>query len=132
MKPNRAKATGFRGATRSTFRYSTSALSYWPDLKSLLARARYRFFRISLVQPVPLSAINTATSNPAPYRHSILIFILFLLRLGGPALSRPACAKYTKAQKKAPVLSERKAGRRGGAGLNSSYPGRHGCKVRQC
>src|ERR1035441_1343379 len=122
MKPNRAKATGFRGATRSTFRYSTSDLSYWPDLKSLLARARYRFFRISLVQPVPLSAINTATSNPAPYRHSILIFILFLflLRLGGPAFSRPACAKYTKAQKKAPALSERKAARRGGAGLNRS------------
>src|ERR1017187_1541361 len=56
MEPNRAKATGFRGATRSTFRYSTSALSYWPDWKSPLARARYRFFRISFVQPVQRKA----------------------------------------------------------------------------
>src|ERR1035441_3758268 len=77
MKPNRAKATGLRGATRSTFRYSTSALSYWPDWKSLLARARYRFFRISLVQPVAPSATNTTTSNRTVHCHRCFISFSF-------------------------------------------------------
>src|ERR1035441_4437884 len=77
MKPNRAKAMGFRGATRSTFRYSTSALSYWPDLKSLLARARYRFFRISLVQPAAPSATNTTTINRTVHCHRCLISFSF-------------------------------------------------------
>src|ERR1022692_1471561 len=56
MEPNRATATGFRGAIWNTFRYSTSALSYWPDWKSVFARARYRFFRISFVQPTQRKA----------------------------------------------------------------------------